>query len=563
VKSKPDLEQKVRTNRILSIDRLIREGKYPTTNKLACKLEVTSRTIQRDIEYMRKNKSLVSFLFLLLLILCLSNVLWAGGKTDNSDRQPSNSITSSESANPTNQISSSDINQLSRRQVSLYKGDGGKGIIIAVPTPSMRGRGTQDAWIPQFFQDVITGDLARFSAMTVLDRTNENLVITEQQLSESGFYSDDDFLDFGNITNAQYIVAGNIQNTNGTYTVTFRINDVRTNEVKSSYAGRYRLADIESGKAAKETVRELLIGMGIELTTEGEQLLIDKQDVQVQATQQLARGMTSEKNGNIVEALAYLSEAAETNTTREEANRHILSFFGNISTLNIQERINYALIQEAKWKKIFEDLKIYVKQNLPIFIYDFSQIEDTIDTRSKKVTFKVSPGVKVIPNRTALVVYKTILDNWFRIRSLEENSEWAKNVHLPGGSLSFQPQNYDLAFQYSADINLYDDYGDRITSFRFYGHAPSLYIPYLKQRNVGLGPDSNFQIKAKHKYYEDGKFIPITCEVTFDNVTSTLTPLIEQVYIITGSPSRKEYIDFPILTISEWEQWLLLYEAAR
>jgi predicted DNA-binding transcriptional regulator YafY len=53
VKSKPDLEQKVRTNRILAIDRLIREGKYPTTNKLAAKLEVTSRTIQRDIEYMR------------------------------------------------------------------------------------------------------------------------------------------------------------------------------------------------------------------------------------------------------------------------------------------------------------------------------------------------------------------------------------------------------------------------------------------------------------------------------------------------------------------------------
>ena len=48
-----NLEQKVRTNRILSIDRLIREGKYPNTEKLAESLEVTARTIQRDIEYMR------------------------------------------------------------------------------------------------------------------------------------------------------------------------------------------------------------------------------------------------------------------------------------------------------------------------------------------------------------------------------------------------------------------------------------------------------------------------------------------------------------------------------
>ena len=47
-----NLEQKVRTNRILMIDRLIREGKYPNTEKLTEKLEVTIRTIQRDTEYM-------------------------------------------------------------------------------------------------------------------------------------------------------------------------------------------------------------------------------------------------------------------------------------------------------------------------------------------------------------------------------------------------------------------------------------------------------------------------------------------------------------------------------
>jgi predicted DNA-binding transcriptional regulator YafY len=46
-------EQKVRTNRLLTIDRLIREGKYPNTDRLAELVEVTTRTIQRDIEYMR------------------------------------------------------------------------------------------------------------------------------------------------------------------------------------------------------------------------------------------------------------------------------------------------------------------------------------------------------------------------------------------------------------------------------------------------------------------------------------------------------------------------------
>jgi predicted DNA-binding transcriptional regulator YafY len=46
-------EQKVMSNRILAVDALIREGGFPNATEIAQKLEVTGRTIQRDIEYMR------------------------------------------------------------------------------------------------------------------------------------------------------------------------------------------------------------------------------------------------------------------------------------------------------------------------------------------------------------------------------------------------------------------------------------------------------------------------------------------------------------------------------
>lgn len=45
--------QKVMVNRILAVDSLIREGGFPNAATLAKKLEMTPRTIQRDIEYMR------------------------------------------------------------------------------------------------------------------------------------------------------------------------------------------------------------------------------------------------------------------------------------------------------------------------------------------------------------------------------------------------------------------------------------------------------------------------------------------------------------------------------
>jgi predicted DNA-binding transcriptional regulator YafY len=46
-------EEKVRVNRVLMIDEAIRSGTYPSIKELARKAEITKRTIERDIEYLR------------------------------------------------------------------------------------------------------------------------------------------------------------------------------------------------------------------------------------------------------------------------------------------------------------------------------------------------------------------------------------------------------------------------------------------------------------------------------------------------------------------------------
>jgi hypothetical protein len=138
-------------------------------------------------------------------------------------------------------------------------------------------------------------DLARYSAMTVLDRLNESLVLAEQELSASGNYSDDDYIAMGRLTNAKYIVAGAIQRLSGRYSVSFRINDTETNAIRASFNKQYGAEDIESGLAAKETVREVLAGLGVELTHEGERQLLAVQQVPVRAQVNRARGMAAEK----------------------------------------------------------------------------------------------------------------------------------------------------------------------------------------------------------------------------------------------------------------------------
>jgi hypothetical protein len=511
-----------------------------------------------DLSSINAKKNLLLFVFMILLSIF---PIFPGGKKDNNLPLPKSDLLIENKVETTEKKEAENVMERKRTE-PLFSGDGGKGMIVAVPTPIIHNGTTSDRWMPQFIQDLITGDLARFSAMTVLDRSNEQLTITEQQLSESGFYSDDDYIAIGNMTNAQYLVAGNIQNMSGSYMITFRINDIATNEIQSAFSQRYSLREIESGKAVKEIVRELLIGMGIELTQTGERLLFDEQDSQVniQAIQNLSRGMVAEKSDNIVDALAFFSGALDSNYTKEESNRHIQSFFIDIQTNSIRERANYVLMQKAKWEKIFSDLKIYIRNNLPIFIYDFSVIEDEIDVRSKKVTLYISPGIKVIPNRTVLLVYKTILDNWFRIRSIEENKEWVKAVRLPGGTLSTQPSSYDLYFTYSAEIGLFDDYGDKIANFRWYGSPPSLNYNYLADHGARINP--SFQVLSQHKYYNDIKFGKIIYTVPLDQLTNTITPKIERVYYSTTNTAGRKVIHniYPVFSVMEWQELLISHE---
>jgi TolB-like protein len=59
-------------------------------------------------------------------------------------------------------------------------------------------------------QNWLTGGFNRFSAMTVIDRQNQEAVLGEQKLSASGAYSEADYIRIGNLTNTRYVVGGTL-----------------------------------------------------------------------------------------------------------------------------------------------------------------------------------------------------------------------------------------------------------------------------------------------------------------------------------------------------------------
>lgn len=189
-----------------------------------------------------------------------------------------------------------------------------KGKVIAIPSLKMEQPNTQNAWIPQFLQDSLTGHFASLSGMTVLDRKNESVILTEQKLSESGLYSTDNAAEFGQMTSAEYVLTGSIQKLPSRYALNLRVNNITTNEVKASFNGQYSLADIENGTAVKDAIVDLFNGLGIALS-ERQIAGLSKNQSAVGSTKNLAQGMAAQKDGDFMTALSFLTDASEGGNT--------------------------------------------------------------------------------------------------------------------------------------------------------------------------------------------------------------------------------------------------------
>lgn len=219
-------------------------------------------------------------------------------------------------------------------QKKMYKG---KGLVIAVLQPELSGAAQGDSWIPQYFQDSLTGKIASFSKMTVLDRKNEALAVAEQERSESGFYSEENAVQIGRMTNANLVAAGSVRKIADSYELNFRVNDIETNEIKTSFNSRCSLLQMQDGTAVNETARALLEGLGVELSKNEQAALEETNKVQNSSALNLAKGNAAEKSGNLIDALlAYGQVGGSFMTEAKDGISTILD--GSISGSSLTEK---------------------------------------------------------------------------------------------------------------------------------------------------------------------------------------------------------------------------------
>jgi hypothetical protein len=97
----------------------------------------------------------------------------------------------------------------------LFEGDGGKDIRLAVPEPEGQGLSAEEAYLPVYVQGLLNSNFGKYSAIALIDRQNLNRILSEQDITLSGRFSDEDFVSISDLTNAQYLLVGILQKMRG------------------------------------------------------------------------------------------------------------------------------------------------------------------------------------------------------------------------------------------------------------------------------------------------------------------------------------------------------------
>ncbi len=237
-------------------------------------------------------------------------------------------------------------------QSPYYTGDGGKDMKIAVLEPSGRGlsKGVDD-WMPSLIQGSIAGDFHKYSAITIIDRQNLETVLAEQQQTLSGNYSEEDYISIGKLTTARYILTGSITKTANAYMLELAVTDAESGERKASYPPKAVSAlALENRSAIQEASAELLGQLGVRLTEAGLRELRNAANLaQVQAETALAKGITAQKQGTVVEALSYYIQASNFDPGLAEAASRMNILSANISSGNIGEDTRNDIAWRRQW----------------------------------------------------------------------------------------------------------------------------------------------------------------------------------------------------------------------
>ncbi|GHV78230.1 hypothetical protein AGMMS49944_00210 [Spirochaetia bacterium] len=304
----------------------------------------------------------------------------------------------------------------------MYTGDGARGTRLAVAAPAGKNLAADETWLSLYIQGILTGNFNKYSAMTIIDRQNLDKVEAEQSLSLSGLYSNDDYIRIGNLTNAQYILAGSIEKLrNEQFSLQLTITALDTGTVRASFTKTCSAAELRGGMALNEASADLLAKMGVQLTDKGKRELQAASTANTDAQTALAKGIRAQQSGNAVEALSYFYQAAAVDPALTETAGRLNVLSSRISGGDLGQNVRNQIAARNAWIALLKDCAAFYKTHMPFdIVYDpaLRQIGDT-DYANAAADFSFT--VELPP---AEVAFKVINDLISGLETTGQRAAW-------------------------------------------------------------------------------------------------------------------------------------------
>ena len=250
----------------------------------------------------------------------------------------------------------------------LWTGDGGKNLRLAVVAPEIQG--DVPGYLPIYIQGLLNNNFGKFSAINLIDRQNLDRIISEQNITSGGRFSDKDFIRIGNLANAQFFLFGTIQRLSGNrFSLQLSVTESSTGVRKASFMKEGTQAQLE-GRAAliNEATAELLAQLGVQLTEAGKRELLAGNTSTVQAQTGLARGITAQAGGSEVEALFNFAQAITFDPSQLEALSRLSTLTTTISGGTISQRITNDIQARDRWIEAFKETVRFFEKHPPFEI---------------------------------------------------------------------------------------------------------------------------------------------------------------------------------------------------
>ena len=213
----------------------------------------------------------------------------------------------------------------------------------------------------------------------------------------------------------------------------------------------------------------------------------------------LAKGAQAQAAEDYIQAVLYYNqvEGAFQQEAQDSTTRMLSVTQEN---LTVRQRQQYYQMQQAKWKKILEDLQTYLDENLWIGVYHDPLVVKETDVSMNSISYEVPLVMKVFPNRQALIVAKKVMEEWYKVRREPDNKVWATGGVVAHWSFSITVGLFD------ADGNQLSDDGYQFSSYHkcFLSSSDLLHF-YSNLFDSSYRAD--YVIRSQKKYFDDAKYL--------------------------------------------------------